>query len=83
MTRTIPVFVNAARVDVRDDASALDAVRAWRADAAREVEEGTLLVTDSRGLPIDAASRVHGGAIFRLVRAREQGAGDPSDAGEA
>lgn len=74
MSRTIPVFVNAARVDVRDDATALEAVRAFDAEAAVEVERGTRLVTDSRGLPVAADAPVAAGSIFRLVSARERDA---------
>lgn len=80
MSRTIPVFVNAARVDVRDDATALDAVRALDADAAREVERGARSITDSRGLPVPPDTRLHAGAIFRLVSARDR---DPLAGGDA
>jgi hypothetical protein len=74
MSRTIPVFVNAARVDVRADATALDAVRAFDAEAAGEVERGTRLVTDSRGLPVAPDAPLQAGSIFRLVSARERDA---------
>jgi hypothetical protein len=70
MSRMIPVFVNAQRVEVRADSTALDAVRTWNPDAAREVEEGGRVVLDSRGLPIPAETPVYGGAIFRLISAR-------------
>jgi hypothetical protein len=70
MSRMISVFVNAHRLEVSADSTALDAVRAWNAEAAREVEEGARVVLDSRGLPIPADSRVYGGAIFRLISAR-------------
>ena len=70
MSRTIPVFVNAQRLEVDADSTALDAVRTWNADAARDVEEGARVVLDSRGLPIPADTRVYGGAIFRLISAR-------------
>ena len=36
MTRIIPVFVNSAKVELPTDSTALDAVRLWREDAARE-----------------------------------------------
>ena len=51
-------------------ATALDAVRAADATAAADVQAGTRVITDSRGLPADPASPVHGGAIYRLVSAR-------------
>jgi hypothetical protein len=72
MTRVIPVFVNARKIEVPDDASALDAVRAWSADAAAQVTTGERVVLDDRGLPIEPERRVHGGAIYRLVPARER-----------
>ena len=70
MSRMVAVFVNAQRLELSADSTALDAVRAWNAEAAREVEMGARVVLDSRGLPIPADTRVYGGAIFRLASAR-------------
>jgi hypothetical protein len=77
MTRIIPVFVNSAKVELAADSTALDAIRLWNEAAAREVEDGTRVVLDDRGLPIDPGTTVHGGSIFRLVPARA--AGDSAD----
>jgi hypothetical protein len=77
MTRTIPVFVNSDKIELSSDSTALDAVRLWDETAAREVADGTRLVLDDRGLPIDPGTMVHGGSIFRLVPARA--AGDAHD----
>ena len=71
----VVVFVNAARLELPAGATVLDAVRAWSADAAGEVEGGRRVVTDSRGLPTPADGSVYAGAIYRLTTAR--GAGDP------
>jgi len=68
----IRVFVNANGVDVPAGSTALDAVRAWNADAAQEVGAGTRLITDSRGLPIDAASPMSAGSILRLIGKRDR-----------
>lgn len=78
----VRVFVNAAGVDVPAGASALDAVRAWNADAANEVTAGARLITDSRGLPIDGATPMPAGSILRLVanRGRDTAANDSADA---
>lgn len=73
MTRIVPVFVNSAKVEVSSDATALDAVRKWNEAAAREVSEGTRILLDDRGLPIDAGAIIHAGSIFRLVPARAAG----------
>ena len=70
MTRIIPVFVNAAKVELPSDSTALDAIRLWSETAAREVADGTRVVLDDRGLPIDPGTAIHGGSIFRLVPAR-------------
>jgi hypothetical protein len=70
MTRIIPVFVNSTKIELAAESTALDAVRLWSADAAREVSDGTRIVLDDRGLPIDPHTAVHGGSIFRLVPAR-------------
>jgi hypothetical protein len=73
MTRIVPVFVNSAKIEISIDSTALDAVRKWNEDAAREVSEGTRIVLDDRGLPIDAGAIIHAGSIFRLVPARAAG----------
>ncbi len=70
--------MNAARVDVPSGTTALDAVRAWDAGAAAEVEGGRRLITDSRGLPLDASSVMSAGSIIRLVAKRDRAAADDS-----
>lgn len=70
MTRIIPVFVNSAKVELPTESTALDAVRLWSEAAAREVLDGSRVITDDRGLPIAPETLVHGGSIFRLVPAR-------------
>ena len=77
MTRIIPVFVNSTKIELSSDSTALDAVKLWDEAAAREVADGTRVVLDDRGLPIDPGTAVHGGSIFRLVPAR--GADDAHD----
>jgi len=72
MTDRLVVFVNGARLDVSSPATALDAVHAWSADAARDVEQGARSLTDSRGLPLPADAPLHAGAIVRVVSARER-----------
>ena len=80
MTRIIPVFVNSAKIELPSESTALDAIRLWNESAAREVADGTRVVLDDRGLPIDPGTIVHGGSIFRLVLART--AGDSHDDAE-
>jgi hypothetical protein len=70
---TIPVYVNASRVDVPPGSTALDAVRAWSPDAAAEVSTGGRGIVDSRGPPLDPAARMSAGSILRLVAVRERG----------
>ena len=77
----VRVFVNATGVDVPTGATALDAVQAWSADAAREVAQGARLITDSRGLPIPGDSPMSAGSILRLIPRRDRDAdADQSDA---
>jgi hypothetical protein len=64
------VFVDGVRVELRADATALDAVRASSAERAGEVERGARVITDSRGLPVASETPVHGGAIFRVIANR-------------
>jgi hypothetical protein len=67
---TVRAYVNERGVSVKRGATALDVVRAFDAAAAEAVEAGTQRLTDSRGLPIDAHSAAHGGAIYRLLPVR-------------
>ena len=79
----VRVFVNAVGVEIPAGSTALDAVRAWSADAASDVASGRRLITDSRGLPIGAETPMPAGAIVRLVpnRGRDAAAGsDETDA---
>ncbi|MGE5731926.1 MAG: hypothetical protein ACM37U_08300 [Gemmatimonas sp.] len=76
-TRMLRVFVNGSGVDVPAGSAALDAVRAWNADAAGDVTAGTRLITDSRGLPIDAATPMSAGSILRLIANRGAALPDP------
>ncbi|HEY7394005.1 MAG TPA: hypothetical protein VH559_04145 [Gemmatimonadaceae bacterium] len=73
---TIRVFVNANAVDVPSGSTAIDAVRAWNADAAQEVGAGSRLITDSRGLAIDGATPMSAGSILRLVAKRDRASDD-------
>ena len=71
---TVRGYVNGRGVDVPAGGTALDAVRLFDPTAADAVSGGTRAITDSRGLPAAPGSPVHGGAIFRLVSARDQAA---------
>ena len=68
----IRVFVNSTGLDVPAGATALDAVRAWNADAADEVADGRRVIADSRGLNTEPDSPAHGGAIYRVLPARRR-----------
>jgi hypothetical protein len=68
----VRVYVDARPVDVPGGGTALDAVRIADPGAAASVEQGVRAIADSRGLPIDPGSLVHGGAIFRLISARNR-----------
>lgn len=68
----VRVFVNERGVTVPAGATALDAVKVMFPDDAEGLIAGRLRLTDSRGLPVSADSIVTGGAIFRVVTARER-----------
>ncbi len=63
-------YVNERGVSVEYGATALDAVRAFDVAGAEAVTAGTSRITDSRGLPTDPSTPVHGGAIFRVLPVR-------------
>jgi len=74
------VYVNSTGLDVPDGSTALDAVRAWNADAADDVATGNRIIADSRGLETSPDTKAHGGAIFRVLPARRRRDTDePSD----
>jgi hypothetical protein len=71
MSDTIRVFVNASCVDLPAGADVGAAVRAFDVALERQIAGGTAYVTDGRGIAIDPAARLEGGAILRVVvRAR-------------
>jgi hypothetical protein len=72
VSETVRVFVNGRGIDAPAGATALEAVRLADVRAAAGVAEGTRIITDSRGLPVDADAPAHGGAIYRLVPARRR-----------
>ena len=78
MTGTVRVFVNGVGLDAPAGGTALSAVEAHSVSDATAVREGTLLVTDSRGLPVPADSPLFNGALFRLVPNRDRDAADPA-----
>jgi hypothetical protein len=80
MTETIRVFVNAGPLDLPSGADVAQAVRLFDPALERQIASGAAYVTDGRGIEIDPASPLSGGAILRvIVRARrsESGHADP------
>jgi hypothetical protein len=74
------VYVNATALDLPEGSTALDAVRAWDTAAADAVAAGAKVLADSRGLPASPDTPLHGGAIFRVLPARQRrDAGELSD----
>jgi hypothetical protein len=78
VSETLRVFVNGKGLDAERGTTALDAVALHAAADAEAVRAGSLLVTDSRGLPVGADTPLVAGAVFRLVPNRERDAADPA-----
>lgn len=78
MSETVRVFVNGKGFDAAAGGTALDAIALHAVGDADGVRAGTLLVTDSRGLPVPADSALFNGAVYRLVPNRERDASDPA-----
>ena len=78
MSEKVRVFVNGMGFDAPAGGTVLDAVALHAAGDAERVRAGTLLVTDSRGLPVPADGALFNGAVFRLVPNRERDAADPA-----
>ena len=75
-------FVNERPIDLADGATVADAVRALDAALADRLAEGAAFATDGRGIAIDPATILRGGAIVRVaVRAGRAASGaDEPDA---
>jgi hypothetical protein len=71
MSETVRIYINAKPIDIAASATALEAVEAWDATHAAAIRSGERLITDSRGIVTANNTRVHQGAIFRIVRARQ------------
>lgn len=67
---SVRVYVNERGISVPSGSNALDAVAIFSPTHAEELSAGAARLTDSRGLPIDAAVPVHGGMILRLLPVR-------------
>ena len=78
MTDTVRVFINGTGLDAPAGGTALDAVQLHSPDDAIGLQQGTLLVTDSRGLPVPASSPLFNGALFRLIPNRGRDTADPA-----
>lgn len=72
------VFVNGVGLDAPAGGTALDAVAAHSPADADAVRDGTMIVTDSRGLPVPADTALFNGALFRLIPNRGRDAKDPA-----
>jgi hypothetical protein len=68
------VFIDAHGVDVPPGAKAIDAVERYDKAVAIAVREGHKILTDSRGLPVDGATELQSGAIFRVIPKRDRSA---------
>ena len=76
MKDTIRVFVNAGPLDLPCGADVAQAVRLFDPALESQIASGTAYVTDGRGIEIDPASPLVGGAILRVVvRARRSESG--------
>ena len=62
-------FVNGSAVEVDHGATLIDAVRVADVVLADAVAAGTKAIADSRGLVVDHALPVTGGAVLRIVSA--------------
>ena len=78
MMETVRVFVNGKGLDAAAGGTALDAVALHGSEDAERVRAGSLIVTDSRGLPVSADTPLFNGAVLRLVPNRERDTSDPA-----
>jgi hypothetical protein len=81
MSDTVRIYINAKPIEIAASATALDAVEAVDANQAAAIRRGERLITDSRGIVAANDTRLHNGAIFRIVRAR-QASDDDTDSNQ-
>jgi hypothetical protein len=81
MSDTVRIYINAKPIEIAASATALDAVEAVDANQAAAIRRGERLITDSRGIVTANDTRLHNGAIFRIVRAR-QASDDDTDSNQ-
>lgn len=74
MSATVRVYVNGRGVDAPAASSPVDAVRVADPALADAIVAGERLITDSRGLPVEAGMALYNGAIFRVVSNRQRAA---------
>lgn len=79
MSGTLRVYVNSKPIEAPAGGTVLDAVRELDPSLADAVATGSRVVTDSRGLPIDASTSLIQGAIFRVIHARAASEAQESD----
>ena len=79
MSEKVRVYINARPVDVDAAATAIQAVEEWDETQAAAVRSGERMITDSRGIVTANNTPVHNGAIFRIVRARQDDANADSN----
>ena len=72
------VFVNGVGLDAPTGGTAIDAVEVHSSSDAAAVRDGSMIVTDSRGLPVPADTPLFNGALFRLIPNRGRDAKDPA-----
>lgn len=72
----VRVYVNERGVSLPHGCVALDAARALFPEHADAIVAGTMRLTDSRGLPIDASVSLRSGDIFRIVAVRDRAEAD-------
>jgi len=81
MSEIVRIYINSKPIEIAASATALDAVEALDANQAAAIRRGERLITDSRGIVTASDTRLHNGAIFRIVRAR-QASDDDTDSNQ-
>jgi hypothetical protein len=69
-------FVNGVPIDAHQGEEVIDAIQRWDSSMAEQLKVGERALTDSRGLPVGLDTRLHAGAIFRVVSNRQLRADD-------
>jgi uncharacterized Zn-binding protein involved in type VI secretion len=79
MSDTARIFFDGKGVDAPAGSTVISALESVSVETTAAVRAGERVITDSRGLPVEAETVIYNGAIFRVIRVRARDAEEHSE----